>query len=46
MAFWLGLIAGIGAVSLLALIALAVLLRGDVRAEDAAQAELIGEAVQ
>ena len=38
MAFWLGFIAGIGAVCLLALIALAVLLRCDVRAEDAVEA--------
>jgi hypothetical protein len=35
---------GIGAVSLVCLIALAVLLRGDVRAEDAVEAEMVGEA--
>jgi hypothetical protein len=43
-AFWLGFTAGIGTVCLLALIVLAVLLRGDVRAEDAVEAEMVGEA--
>jgi hypothetical protein len=38
MAFWLGFMTGIGAVCLICLIALAVLLHGDVRAEDAVEA--------
>lgn len=38
MMFWLGFMTGIGAVCLLVLIALAVLLHGDVRAEDAVEA--------
>jgi len=35
MMFWLGFMTGIGAVSLVCLIGLAVVLHGDVRAEDA-----------
>ena len=44
MMFWLGFMTGIGAVCLVCLIGLAVVLRGDVRAEDALEAEMVGEA--
>ncbi|SFM97179.1 hypothetical protein [Methylobacterium pseudosasicola] len=44
MMFWLGFFCGLGSASTAALIVLAVLLHGDVRAEDVAEAEMVGGA--